>query len=231
MAIRRNKKKQTDETLVDIVEVKDSASDWVDANQKTIFGALVGLILIVGGFLAYKQFVKAPKEKEAMNIMQQAQLQFEKDSFALALSNPGNGAQGFLDIIDQYSGTAAGNLANYYAGVSYLRLGKYDAAIDHLKSFSADGSVLPATKFGVIGDAYAEKNDLDNALSYYQKAASAVGNEFTSSMYLKKVGLLNEKNQNWSAAMAAYKQIKTKYPLSIDGNDIDKYISRVAAKL
>ena len=230
MAIRRNKK-QNDETLVDIVEVKESASDWVDSNQKTILGALLGLVLVVGGFLAYKQFVKAPKEKEAMNVMQTAQLQFEKDSFALALSNPGNGALGFLDIADQYGGTAAGNLANYYIGVSYLRLGKYEAAIDHLKSFSADGSVLPATKFGVIGDAFAEKNDLDNALSYYSKAASAVGNEFTSSMYLKKVGLLNEKNQNWSAAMTAYKQIKTKYPLSIDGNDIDKYISRVAAKM
>ncbi len=230
MAIRRNKKKN-DETLVDIVEVKDSASDWVDANQKTIFGGLLGLILLVGGFLAYKQFVKAPKEKEAMNIMQAAQLQFERDSFALALTNPGNGGMGFLDIAQNYSGTAAGNLSNYYAGVAYLRLGKYDAAIDHLKSFSADGSVLPATKLGVIGDAYAEKNDLDSALSYYTKAAAAVGNEFTSSMYLKKVGLLNEKNQNWSAALAAYKQIKTKYPLSIDGNDIDKYISRVAAKM
>jgi len=230
MAIRRNKK-ANDETLVDIVEVKESASDWIDRNQKTIFGALFGLVLIVGGFLAYKQFVKAPKEKEAMNVMQQAQLQFERDSFAIALSNPGNGGLGFLDIVDQFGGTAAGNLANYYAGISYLRLGKYDAAIDHLKSFSADGAVLPATKLGAIGDAYAEKNDLDSALSYYSKAAAAVGNEFTSSMYLKKVGLLNEKNQNWSGAMAAYKQIKTKYPLTIDGNDIDKYISRVEAKL
>jgi len=230
MAIRRNKK-QSDDTLVDIVEAKESAQDWVDSNQKTIFGVLAAILLVVGGFLAYKNFVVKPKEKTAMNEMQMAQLQFEKDSFAIALSNPGNGGLGFLDIIDNYGGTSAGNLANYYAGISYLRLGQYDAAIDYLKAFSEDGNVLPATKYGAIGDAYSEKGDFDAALSNYNKAASVVNNEFTAPMYLKKVGLLNEKNQNWSAAAEAYKKIKTKYPLSIDGNEIDKFISRVEAKM
>ncbi len=230
MAIRR-KKKQNDDTLVDIVEAKEGAQDWIDANQKTIFGVLFALVAVIGGYLAYNNFVKIPNEKEASNMMQQAQLQFEKDSFAIALSNPGNGGLGFLDIIDNYGGTSAGNLSNYYAGISYLRLGQYDGAIDYLNAFSADGNVLPAMKMGAIGDAYSEKGDFDSALSYYNKAIKAVGNEFTASMYLKKVGMLNEKNQNWKAAMDAYQQIKTKYPTSVDGSEIDKYISRIEAKL
>jgi TolA-binding protein len=227
-----NKKKSTskqDETLVDIVEVKESAQGFIESNQKNIMGGLLGLILLVGGFLAYKHWYKTPREKDASGQMAQAQMQFEKDSFAVALSNPGNGAKGFLDIAKEYSGTKAGNLANYYAGVSYLHLGQYDSAIEYLENFSAKGDILPATRQSLLGDAYAEKGDLEKAASYYQKAVSAAGdNEFLAAMYLKKVGLLAEKNQNWKGAAEAYNQIKTKYPLSIDGRDIDKYITRVS---
>ena len=198
-----NKKKSTsdqDGTLVDIVEVKESAQGFIESNQKNIMGGLLALVLLIGGFLAYKHWYKTPREKDASSQMAQAQMQFEKDSFAIALSNPGNGAKGFLDIAKEYSGTKAGNLANYYAGVCYLHLGQYDAAIASLEDFSAKGDVLPATRQSLLGDAYAEKGDLEKAASYYQKAVSAAGsNEFLASMYLKKVGLLAEKNQNWKA--------------------------------
>ncbi len=230
MAIKRKKKKE-EETLVDIVEAKESAQDFIESNQMTILGALLGALILVGGFLAYKYWYKAPLEKEAATQLYQAQLQFEKDSFALALSNPGNGGMGFLDIVDNYGGTKAGNLAKYYTGISYLHLGQYDAAIDYLKDFSPTGNVLPATRLATIGDAYSEKGDFDNATSYYKKATTAEENEFLTPMYLKKLGLLYEKNQDWKAASEAYNKIKTAYPLSIDGQDIDKFIARVSAKL
>ena len=62
MARRRNKKKQA-ETLVDIVEKKEQAQDFIDSNQNMIFGVLALGVLLVGGFFAYNQFYKAPKEK------------------------------------------------------------------------------------------------------------------------------------------------------------------------
>ncbi len=49
---------------------------------------------------------------------------FESDSMDLALN--GNGANyGFLDIIDEYGSTPAGNSAHYYAGYSYYSKGDY----------------------------------------------------------------------------------------------------------
>jgi len=129
---RRRKQKQSEETLVDLVEVKDSASDFLEDNQKTILGVLAGLIILVGGYIFYNQFVQAPKEKDAASQMVQAQAMFERDSFALALTNPGGGFMGFLDIIDDFGGTTVANSAQYYAGISYLQLGQYDAAIDYL---------------------------------------------------------------------------------------------------
>ena len=231
MARRRRKKQQeAEETLVDLVEVRDSASDFFEDNQKTILGVLTGLVLLIGGYLAYTQFVKAPKEAKAMEALTQAQNQFEQDSFALAISNPGGGFEGFADIVQNYGGTKAANAATYYAGVSHLHLGQYDAAIDYLEDFSASGTILEYTKYGALGDAYAEKNDFASAISNYQKAANSGDNEVLASYYLKKLGLLYEKQGQLNEAKAAFEKIREKFPSSQEGADIEKYISRVLAK-
>ena len=86
--------------------------------------------MIVGGYLFYDLMVKTPNENAAKEAMYRAEEQFARDSFALALENPGAGFGGFLDIIDEYPGTSAANLAKYYSGISYLNLGRYEAAID-----------------------------------------------------------------------------------------------------
>ena len=205
---RRRKPQEADETLVDLVEVKDSASDFFEDNQVRILGILAGIVLFIGGYIFYTQFVKAPKEAEAMEALTQAQNQFERDSFALALSNPGGGFSGFLDIIDNYGGTKAANTASYYAGISYLHLGQFDAAIDYLGDFSPNGTILDYTKFGAIGDAYSEKNDFSSAISNYQKAANAGSNEVLASYYLKKLGLLYEKQGQLGEARAAFEKIR-----------------------
>lgn len=227
---RRRKQKQSEDTLVDLVDVKDNASDFLEDNQKNIIGVLAALVLIVGGYIFYTQFVQAPKEKDAAAQMVQAQAMFEKDSFALALTNPGGGFMGFLDIIDEFGGTAVANSAQYYAGISYLQLGQFDGAIDYLGAFDPEGTVLAYTKHGAMGDAYAEKSDFSSALSSYKKAANAGDNEVLAAYYWKKVGLLHEKQGQSSEAKAAFEQIKNNYPTSQEGSDIDKYIARVAAK-
>ena len=228
MARRRNPKKN-DETLVDIVEARENAQDFMEANQSKILMGLLAAVVLIGGFLAYKYMYQGPRNIEAAEALQQAQMQFERDSFALALQNA-NGDKGFLDIIDNYSGTKAANLSHYYAGISYLNLGQFDAAISYLEDFSAAGEVLPISKNGALGDAYGEKGDLDKALNYYGKAISAGENEFLTAYYLKKQGLLYEKQGKYAEATKNFEQIKSKYPFSPDGRDIDKFIARVSAK-
>ncbi len=228
MATRKQKKKQDEETLIDIVEVKASAQDYFEQNKNIVTAAIVGLFVIVGGYLIYRQFVQTPREREAMEQMAQAQFQFERDSFALAITNPGNNFLGFADIAEEYSGTAAGNSALYYAGISYLNLGQFEAAVDYLEDFSPAGELGPALKFGALGDAYAELNDLDRGLSNYQKAVDGTENDLLASYFLKKVGMLNEKMGNTEAAREAYETIKNRYHDSPYATDIDKYLTRVS---
>lgn len=221
--------RQNDDTLVDLVEVKESASGMLQNNQLKILGIIGILALLVGGFLAYKYLYQSPRNNAAMEQMYKAEMQFKQDSFALALENPGGGFDGFLDIIDNYNGTKAANLSKYYAGVCYLNLGRYNEAIEYLNTFSADGNVTPITKFGAMGDAYSELNDFDSAVSNYRKAANAGDNELLTPYYLKKVGMLLEKQGDSAGAAEAYQQIKEKYPNSTEGLDISKYITRMAS--
>lgn len=216
---------EEDDTLVDIVEVRDQSLDFFERNRKPIIGAVLGLIAIVAGALLYQTFIKGPAERTAAEQLQQAQYQFEQDSFSLALTNPGQGYPGFLDIADEYSGTAAGNLANYYIAVSYLNLGKYDAALDYLNDFDAEGDLLPAMAAGVRGDLESELNNFDAAISAYEDAVDAAGDNYViGGYYLNKLALLLRNQGRTDEARAAFERLKADYTLSTEAQQADKYL-------
>ena len=227
MAKRKNKAQ--DDTLVDIGEKKEQAQDFYEKNQSLLLGGLLAFLVLVGGIYAYNNFYKTPRLKAAIEEMAQAERMFEKDSFALALTNPGGGSLGFEGISEEYGGTATGNLANYYAGICYLNLGQFDAAISYLEDFDADGTILPITKYGVLGDAYSEKQDMGQAESYYKKAVAQDSNDFLEAYYTKKLGLMYESQGKTAEAREMFENLRTKYPTSPEGQDIEKYISRVSA--
>lgn len=230
MARRIKNQKKSEETLVDIIEVRNQAQDFLEANQKWVYGILGGVLLIIGGVWAYKNLYQKPRQAEAVEQMFQAQMQFERDSFALALTNPGGGYSGLLDIIDNYKGTKASNLANYYAGICYLHLGQYEAAADYLKAFKPEGKIGPIMKYGALADALSELNQLDDALSTYKKAVDAGTNDAITPYYLKKYGMLSEKLGKYGQAKEAYERIKRDFPSSPVATDIEKYIIRAGAR-
>ncbi|MBB4080485.1 tetratricopeptide (TPR) repeat protein [Lewinella aquimaris] len=220
-----------DDTLVDFVEVRDQGLDFFERNRKPIIIAVVALIAIVAGALLYQTFIAAPAERNAAEQMQQAQFQFDQDSFSLALTNPGQGYPGFLDIADEYSGTKAGNLANYYAAVSYLNLGKYEAAMDYLQDFDAEGELLPAMKAGVMGDLHSELGDFSAAIDSYREAVDEAGNNYvTGGYYLNKLGLLLRKEGRTEEALAAFRRLKADYSASAEAAQADKYITALESK-
>ena len=217
---------QEDDQLVDIIEVRNQGMDFFERNRKPIIGGVVALILIVAAALLYQTFVAAPAERNAAEQMQQAQYQFEQDSFSLALTNPGQGYPGFLDIADQYGSTAAGNLANYYIAVSYMNLGQYDAALDYLEDFDASGELLPALKMGIMGDLQSELGDFDAAAAAYEDAVDEAGKNFvTGGYYLNKLGLLHRHQGDNEAALEAFRRLKRDFGQSAEAAQADKYIA------
>ena len=69
----------------------------------------------------------------------------------------------------------------------------------------------------------------NEAVSCFEKAAAKVDNMFAAN-YLLKAGVVYEEMGNTAKALEAYKKIREQYPQSLEGYDIDKYISRVETK-
>ncbi len=210
----------TAEVFNTLDETASKTEAWVEKNQKIILG-LVGVVAIcVLGYLGYKQFIQEPKEIEAVNEMFQAQSYYEqalgaevKDSlFNLALNGGADGKYGFVDIANKYRGTDAGNLARYYAGISYLNLGKYQEAIEYLDNFKSDDAMLGPLSKGAIGDAFVQLNQLDDALGYYEKAATMTKNDVTTPRYLLKAGIVALRLNKPEVALKHLKVIVDDYP-------------------
>ena len=226
-------KKKSEEHISGFETVENALSkteQYIEENKKSLTIIVTVIILVVGGYLLYTRVLLSPKEIEAQSQMFRAEQYFEQDSFRLALEGDGD-ALGFIDIIDEYGITKSANLANYYAGISYLRLGEYDDAIEYLKKFDANDKLVSVIALGALGDAYVETGDYNEAVALFEKAANKNKNDFTSAIYLKKAGLVYEALENYSKAISMYEKIKTLYPESDEANDIDKYIQAAKMKL
>jgi tetratricopeptide (TPR) repeat protein len=221
-------KKAEEEVLINVAEVTNEAQHWIEEYKKPLMYGVIALAVILAASYAYKTY-QGGNQTKAIQAMWKAEQLFERDSFATALNNP-EGGEGFLSVISKYGRTPAGNMAKYYAGVSYLHLGKFDEAIKQLEDFSPSGTVSPTMKYGALADAYSEKQAFDKALKLYKEAATSGGVEDLKALYLKRYALLSEKQGDASSALSAYMEIKEKYSNTADGRDIDKFIARAEAK-
>ena len=208
-----------------IEEATISTEQFIEKNQKLLIRIIIVIVVIIAAVFGYQRFYKAPRGEEAMRQMFMAENYFAKDSFNLAL-NGDSQYKGFLEIADEYGSTPSGNLANLYAGISYLRLGEYENAIKYLKAFSSDDLLLSNMAIANIGDAYMQLGDFNQAASHYRKAASSKTNDFSTPLFLLKEGIALEKAGDYAGALKSYEQIDREYPNSSEARDIEKYIER-----
>jgi len=227
-------KSTTAEVFNTLDETASRSEQWIIKNRKVIFGVLGAVVVVILGYLAYQKYVQVPKEKEAANELAFPKVYFEDamtnsvaaDSlFTLALEGA-DGKYGFIDVAEKYSGTKAGNLATYYAGISFLRIKKYQEAIESLEKFSSNDELLGPVAKGAIGDAFADINQLDDAYDFYMKAANLKDNNFSSPLFLFKAGNTAMDLENYDKALKAFEKIKSNYPTSEEAKNIDIYINK-----
>lgn len=228
----------TAEVFNTLDETASKTEEWVANNQQYIFGAVAVIAIVILGVLGYNKFIAEPKQQEAMNEMFKAQQYFdqavngaEKDSLFTMALNGGEGKFGMLDIIEEYSGTPAANMANYYAGMAYLNLKDYPNAVKHLSKFSSDDLMLNAISKGAIGDAFVQLNQPEDALEYYEKAISTSTNDFTTPLYLSKAGKLALSLNKNDKAFKYFERIKKDFSNSTEATNIDVLIGKAQAQL
>jgi tetratricopeptide (TPR) repeat protein len=224
-------KKQDDaiEVLEDPNAIVEKANEFFDnkKNRNLVFGIGGFIALVVVAFTGYNYYI-TERNDAAQEELFQAQFYFEADSLGLALNGDGN-SFGFLEIMDEFSGTKAANLASFYAGASYLKLGDYDGAIRYLKKFGSSDYLLQARAYSLIGDAYMEMDDFENAIDYYSDAVNYKPNDAFTPIYLKKLGIAYEQNGNSALAAVAYGRIIDDFPTSTLIHDARKNKARLEA--
>ena len=228
----------TAEVFNTLDESASKTEEWIVKNQNIIFGVVGFVALVVLGYMGYNKFIAEPNAKEAMNEMAKAQSFFDDaataadpdDLYRLVLEG-GQGKYGMLDIISEYGGTPAGNLANYYAGVSYLNLKDYQNAIKYLNDFSSDDIMLSAVAKGAIGDAFVQLDQDQEGLEYYEKAIATNANEFTTPIYLLKAARTAMDLGDNSKALDYLNRIKTEFSSSTEATQVDVLIGKATASL
>tara|TARA_R100001369_G_scaffold20091_1_gene36590 strand:+ start:68620 stop:69390 length:771 start_codon:yes stop_codon:yes gene_type:complete len=228
----------TAEVFNTLDEGAGKTEEWVASNQKWIY-IIVGLAaVVVLGYLGWQRFVQEPKELEASNEMFQAQQYFdtalagtgtESDSLYNMALNGGEGKYGFLDIIDNYGSTNAGNLAQYYAGFAYLHTNKYQEAIDHLEDFDGDDEILAPLATGGIGDAFLQLNQPEEALNYYEKAATMRSNELTTPRFLLKAAITAIQLGKGEKAVEYLNRINDEFANTPEASQVAIYLGRAEA--
>ena len=219
--------KQQEAQQEQVATTVSGVEDFFKKNQKIIEWCVIAILVVILAIFAINRWYITPQKQEAQSQMFQAEQMFRDGNFESALNGDGN-VLGFNQIIDNY-GKRGGKSVYLYAGLCNLQLGNYEEAISLLKKYSTKDKIMQGRAFCATGDAYSELKDYGNALAFYKKAAALDENPYAAS-YLLKAGIVCEESGNNAEAVKFYKEIEDKYPQTLEGIDIQKYISRIENK-
>ena len=212
-----------------IVEAVSKTEQFFQENGKKVIIAVVAVVLVaVAGYL-YKSVVVDGNAEKASEFIIDAQDRFgvENPDFALALNGDENGA-GFLDVVEQYGSTPAGNLAKHYAGICYLRLGDLENAEKYLAMYDAvdelPGEVVNAQNWGLRGDIAVENGDYQTAVAHYKKAVAASKNIYTAPLYLYKQVLAYVALGDKAGAQQCLDALQADYNTSSEAREAEKVL-------
>lgn len=140
--------------------------DWARINYRYL---VTGGVVIVVAAAAYWFYMRSEQIKAARadQMLMTAQQSVSAGNAALAVSD-------LQKLITGYGSTsAAAEAAMLLAQIDYDQ-GKYQDGINVLqKAVASHGSDVRTALYSLIGDGYSQMNKLDDAGSYYEKAADA----------------------------------------------------------
>lgn len=215
---------------------KASSSKVVSGEKQSIFQKyrtvfiLGGVGAVVAGiFLVLRMGNNEELNRTGQAAMVPALVEFERDSMNLALIGPAGQGGGFIDLADDYSGTDAGQLSKYYAGVAYLNTGKIDEGMALLDEYKKGSTFVGAAAYAAIGYGHEQKGEFAEAAEAYTNASrTPAENAVSTPFYLMHAARNHESAGNNEAALGQYREILSKYPLSAEAAQVEKYIARLS---
>ena len=212
-------------------QVTNKTEEVFNKNKKMIIGCICAILLIIVGIIGYKQFIVKPREAKANYALSKPQSTFGNPNDSTSLKN-------FINVVNEYGSTEAGNLANLYTGLEYARQEKWEDAVKYLEAFEPGEDLLISPMAIVaLGDAYANLKKFDEAVSAFKRAAETANkasidgkNNAVAPVALRKAGIILLDQGKKDEAKELFEDIKAKYPQSPVYSDIDKFIEYASVK-
>ncbi|MFI3258592.1 MAG: tetratricopeptide repeat protein [Rikenellaceae bacterium] len=205
---------------------------FFEENGKKVAMAILGVIVVASAIFGYKSLVIDPTEERASEAMFYAQAIFDgaTPDFETALNGDAE-VTGFLEVIENYGSTKAGNLAKHYAGVCYVKLGDNANAVKYLTQYKAQKSVpaqiINAQNLGLQGDVAVNEKQYSKAVGLYTAAANAANNILTAPLFLRKAAQAAIAAGDTAQAKSLLDRISTEYPQSSEYNTAEKYMGGI----
>ena len=118
---------QTDPLLENVAK----ATTFFNENKTIILSILIGITVVVGSLIGYRYY-STELEQQAQELLSIAESYYSEGDYDRALNGDSfELTYGFLAIANDFSGTEAGNLANYYASVSSFKMGDIENALSY----------------------------------------------------------------------------------------------------
>lgn len=216
MAKENNNQTAFDEALI---ENAGKTEKFFSKNKKLLTWIAAIILVAVAGFFIHKYFIKLPKQQKASEEMFTAIQYFNAEQYQMALEGDGQSA-GFLEIVDEYDGTPQASLAAHYAGACYYNMADSlsGQALNYLTKYEAtEGSpadLIYAQNLAMQADIHVNNGNLKKAAELYRSAIKEGNNNvYTTPIYLKKLGLVEEALGNNKAALDAFNRAYEEFGL------------------
>jgi len=198
-------------------------------NKNTIIWTGVAVILLIAlsfGYYYYSQ----QQETKAQQLMGLAETYYLNGDYQRALmGSEEEFTVGFEQIINNYSGTDAANLAQYYAAVSEYKLGNTEQALNYINNYEFPEGIMGVAPMSFKGVLLTEMGNHEQAAQTYVEAAELDLNESTTPYnYLEAANAFKDAGNEEQAKTYAQK-IVDDYPNSAQVAEAQRMLGKTVA--
>ncbi|MFY0699071.1 MAG: hypothetical protein JXR11_14525 [Balneola sp.] len=202
---------------------------FFNANRTMILSLTVTVIVVIGVLIGYRFYAEG-QEQEAQNYLAAAEQSYSASDYQTAL----NGDEytlsyGFIAIANDYSGTNAGNLAAYYASVSYFKMDNYEEALGYIQEYKHPKGIMGVGSVSFHATLLKLNGSLEKAAKKYEEAANWDKNDSTTPFNLLKAANVYKELGNMEKVSAITTTIIEEYPDSPEATSSRKLQGTLAA--
>jgi tetratricopeptide (TPR) repeat protein len=198
-------------------------------NKNVIIGSAVVVLLVIASAIGYHYYQES-QNKKAQQLMGMAENYYLQGQYDLALNGSDEDFTiGFKQILDNYSGTQAANLAHYYASVSEYNLGNSKQALNYINDYGIPDGILGVAPLSFKGVLLTDLNNPEAAAEAYVQAAEWDENTSTTPYnYLEAANAFNDAGNKEQAGKYA-QLVVDDYPNSSQLQEAEKLLGRLMA--